>query len=415
MIKTVLFVLLFVAMAVAIGLGIWGGIRLYHDAEDGENKPRKGLLVTGITGFITTLALVICIPGSYHQVEQGTVAVVRHLGRITGTRDPGTHFDFYMLNTYETYDTKVQQVKITTSAYSHDAQTMDLEIFLQYQVQTEHIIDIATQYGSLDALQKRIETQTVEKTKQVMSAEHFYDPDPVTHQYPANDFAMRGEEIIRHRADVSNKVSTTVRKAIGDEYYVNVKDVVLTNIDFTDEFEKAVEDKVIAEQEKQAAITRAEAELEVAKLEAQKKIEEARGNAEAQKIIAKAAAEAATYNIVELARVLGYTINETYDYKTTTTTYKYLNAERTALDTTTIVVEMSSYPEEHPELVLTTVTFDNPVNTEAEDARWTKTEEATVLYSTSYTIDLTTGPGEDKFKELVEDYLNELNGEDIGF
>ena len=59
----------------------------------------------------------------------------------------------------------------------------------------------------------------------------------------------------------------TVRNAIGPDYYVNVQDVILTNIDFTDEFEKSVEDKVVAEQDKQAAITRAEAQLEVAKLE----------------------------------------------------------------------------------------------------------------------------------------------------
>ena len=252
MISTLLFVLFFVVMAVAIGLGIWGGVRLYRDYEDDE-KPRRGLLITGIIGFVLSLGLVICIPGSYHQVEQGTIAVVRHLGKVTGTREPGTHFDFYMLNTYEVYDTKVQQDKIITAAYSKDGQTMDLEVFLQYQVQTEHIMDIATQYGNLDALQSRIETQTIEKTKAVMSS-------------------AEAMTIIQNRAQFSNDVSTAVREGISADYYVNIKDVVLTNIDFTDEFEKSVEDKVIAEQEKQAAITRAEAELEVAKLEAQKQM-----------------------------------------------------------------------------------------------------------------------------------------------
>ena len=257
-----------------------------------EKKGQKALPRTLAILSLVGVALFATIPGSFHQVETGTVAVVRNLGKIKGTRGPGTYFDFYMVNSYEVYDTKVQQDKITTSAYSKDGQTMVLEVFLQYQIQSENVVKIATEYGNLDALQARIETVTIEKTKAVMSS-------------------AEAMTIIQNRSQFSNSVSASVREGISDDYYVNVKDVVLTNIDFTNEFERSVEDKVIAEQEKQAAITRAEAELEVAKLEAQKKIEEARGNAEAQKIIAQASAEAATYNIVELAKTVGYTVNET--------------------------------------------------------------------------------------------------------
>ena len=302
---------------------------------------KAGLIASVVTG-IALLGLVICIPGSFHQVETGTVAVVRELGKIVDVRTPGTYFDFYMIRNYEVYDTKVQQDKIITAAYSKDGQTMDLEVFLQYQVQIENIKEIATQYGNLDALQSRIETQTIEKTKAVMSS-------------------AEAMTIIQNRAQFSNDVSTAVREGISADYYVNIKDVVLTNIDFTDAFEKSVEDKVIAEQEKQAAITRAEAELEVAKLEAQKKIEQARGDAEAQKILASAAAEAATYNIIELARVLGYTVTETYVYS--------VDGVETA------------YPVK-------------------------QAESETVIYlKTVYVIDVTSGPGADKFKALVEDYL----------
>ena len=339
MIKVILFVLFFVIMAAALCLFIWGII------TSPNNKSKKTLTRSGFIGVLVSLGLVICIPGSFHQVETGTVAVVRHLGKIEGVRQPGTYFDFYMVNSYEIFDTKVQQDKIVTAAYSKDGQTMELEVFLQYQVQPEHIIEIATQYGNLDALQARIETQTIEKTKAVMSS----------------DIAMN---IIQNRARFSNDVSEAVREGISADYYVNVKDVVLTNIDFTDEFEKSVEDKVIAEQQKQAAITRAEAELEVAKLEAQKKIEEARGNAEAQKIIAQAAAEAATYKIIELARVLGYDVEETYIY---------------SVDG--IETEFSTRQE----------------------------ETDTVIYlGTKYVIDITSGPGAADFKTLVEDYLKYL-------
>ena len=322
------------------------------EIEEEYRKRGKTLNKKGNVQFYSALICTIVmavgtftIPGSFHQVDTGTVAVVRHLGKIEGIRQPGTYFDFWMVQKYETYDTKVQQDKILTAAYSKDGQTMELEVFLQYQVQSENIMKIATEYGNLDALQARIETVAIEKTKAVMSS-------------------AEAMTIVQDRAIFSNNVSESVREGISSDYYVNVKDVVLTNIDFTDAFEKSVEDKVIAEQDKQAAITRAQAELEVAKLEAQKKIEEARGNAEAQKIIAQATAEAATYKVIELAKSVGYTVNETYIYSVDGVETEYATKQA---------------------------------------------ESDTVIYlSTKYVIDITSGPGEAQFKTLIEDYLKYL-------
>ena len=346
-------------------------------------KPNKVLTVIGVAGVSVFLVLDILIPGSFHQVETGTVAVVRRLGKIEGMRNPGTYFDFYLTKSYEVYDTKVQQDKIVTSAYSKDGQTMELEVFLQYQVQVENIMKIATEYGNLEALQARIETVTTEKTKAVMSS-------------------AEAMTIVQNRSVFSNDVSTSVREGIADDYYVNVKDVVLTNIDFTNEFEKSVEDKVIAEQEKQAAITRAEAQLEVAKLEAQKKIAEAEGNAQAQKIVAQAAAEAEASKIIELAKTLGYDVSEKYIYNETTEINKSNGdysvtvnerEEAVKVDETTTVINSKEGEID----VITTTTIK--------------------LASTKNVIDTSSGAGAEKFKTLVEDYLkylaylNNWNGE----
>ena len=364
MIKAILFIVFILLVFAAFGIfafvcisstkkveNIKGKVR-YSDSRDAVQKElaearKRGKTKIGIAlvSALVLLAGLFTVPGSFHQVDTGSVAVVRHLGKVVGLRQPGTYFDFWMVNTYETYDTKVQQVEIITAAYSKDGQTMELEVFLQYQIQSENIMKIATEYGGLDALQSRIETQTIEKTKAVMSS----------------DIAMN---IIQNRAQFSNDVSDAVRDGISADYYVNVRDVVLTNIDFTDEFERSVENKVIAEQDKQAAITKAEAELEVAKLEAQKQIEAARGDAEAQKILAQATAEAATYKIIELAKVIGYTVDETYIYS--------VDGVETAFTTK-------------------------------------QAETDTVIFlGTNYAIDITTGPGSANFKTLVEDYLQYL-------
>ena len=74
-------------------------------------------------------------------------------------------------------------------------------------------------------------------------------------------------DIISDRAAMSPAVEDAIRNAIGDGYFVNVVAVVLTNIDFSDAFEQAVEEKMIAEQlqlkaeyENQTKVAQAEAE-----------------------------------------------------------------------------------------------------------------------------------------------------------
>jgi regulator of protease activity HflC (stomatin/prohibitin superfamily) len=146
---------------------------------------------------------------------------------------------------------------------------MDITMTLQYQIMPDKVIDIATHYGSLEVLQSRIQSIAIEKAKAVLSS------------YKAMD-------IIAQRAQISPAVEEAIKAAIGDEYFVKVNTVVLSNIDFSDAFEAAVEDKMIAEQAKLKADYENEKKVAAAKADADAKLKEA----EAQKAIAAAEAEA---------------------------------------------------------------------------------------------------------------------------
>jgi regulator of protease activity HflC (stomatin/prohibitin superfamily) len=244
-----------------------------------ENDHPVGGTAALCIAILLTLSLFI-VPFSFHTVQTGEIAVVKTLGEITDVRTAGTHFDFWMTKQYTKYDTKVRNVDIVSAAYSSDAQTMDIQMTIQYQIMADKVVDIATHYGSLDTLQSRIESIAIEKTKSVLSS------------YKAMD-------IIANRAAISPAVETAIKDAIGEEYYVNVVAVVLTNIDFSDAFEQAVEDKMIAEQTKLKAqydnetkIAQAEAEAAAKLKAAEAEIEIAKAKAEALKIEAQAQAEA---------------------------------------------------------------------------------------------------------------------------
>lgn len=276
------------------------GVNLHGTRGNRFTAPKRPL-AGGLTlvGAAVALLLFLFIPFSFHTVQAGEVAVVKHLGEARAVRTPGTYFDFWITESYEKYDAKVQNLDIKTTAYSSDAQTMDINMTLQFQINSEKAIEIANNYGTLDTLSNRISSVTIEKSKSVLS------------QYSAM-------KIIETRSSISPEVEKAVQAAIGENYYVTVHTVVLTNIDFSDAFEKTVEDKMIAEQEKlkaeyekETAIINAEKELEVSKRQAEAKLVAANADAQAQVLVAQAEADALKAKSIEVARMLGFNVLET--------------------------------------------------------------------------------------------------------
>lgn len=286
-----------IGIIIGIVLAILAIVAFFVCFACAENDHGVGAGISGVIGVLLVLAFII-VPFSFHTVNTGELAVVKNMGKITHVREAGTNFDLWFINSYQKYDTKVQNVDITTAAYSSDAQTMDIAMTLQYQIMPDKVVDIATQYGSLEVLQSRIQSIAIEKTKAVLSS------------YKAMD-------IIAQRSQISPAVEVAIKDAIGNEYFVKVNTVVLSNIDFSDAFEAAVEDKMIAEQAKLKAeydnetkVAQAKADAEALKAkaaadaeakilanEAEIKVAEAKAQAElkkaqAQKAIAEAEAEA---------------------------------------------------------------------------------------------------------------------------
>ena len=307
----ILGILFAVATIACIALAIMFATGVRPFASTGHKLVTKKPLAGGICAgaALAAFILFLFIPFSFHTVQAGEVAVVKHLGEARNVRTAGTYFDFWITESYDKYDAKVQNLDIKTTAYSSDAQTMDILMTVQYQIDSGKAIEIATNYGKLETLSNRIESVTIEKTKSVLSAHSAMD-------------------IIKTRASISPAVESTVKQAIDNNYFVTINTVVLTNIDFSDAFEKTVEDKMIAEQEQLKAeyeaekarieaeaaanvkTIEAEAKLKIAEAEAKARIAAAEGDASAQKLIAQAEAYATQIKIVEIARTLGYAVTE---------------------------------------------------------------------------------------------------------
>lgn len=293
MIYSVITAVLFFAM-IAAGVAMFAID--YAKRKKGGGKKSLAAVSSGL--IAVGALLLVLIPGSFHTVDAGTVAVVKQMGVICDVEGSGTYFDFWLTRKYEVYDAKVQQVEINMDAYTSDAQSMEISMVVQFQIRQDKVEEIALNYGGLAALTNRIQSVAVERTKATLS------------QYQA-------EKLIEERNSISPTVETEISNAIGDKYYVTFNSAVLTDITFSDAFESAVEAKMMAQQEKLQAQyenekkkEQAEAALYVAQQEAQALLAKAQAEADAQVAAAQAEARAIMLKSVEIARMLGYTVTE---------------------------------------------------------------------------------------------------------
>lgn len=261
-----------------------------------KRKSKTHIIFGVVLALIFGLTLVIYPVGLY-QVESGEAVVLKSFGEAKESVHAGLHWRFWPRDSVEYYDLKTQEIKEKFEAYSQDAQPMDAQLTIQFKVQPDKLIEINRVYGNLDVLKERIISIALEKAKVVLS----------------RSSAM---VIIETRSSLSNNVEEEMRKAV-QNYYIDLTMVVVEDLSFNDAFENAVEQKMIAEQQKlqaeydkATAIIKAEQELEVAKKQAEAEIEKAKGNAQAQIEVANAQAEEIKIKSVEIARMLGFNVDE---------------------------------------------------------------------------------------------------------
>lgn len=225
---------------------------------------------------IVAIALVITffiVPFSFHTVEEGEVAVVKEFGEAKEVKGPGLNYDLWMISSYEYINTQTQELPIETMAYSSDAQVMTIQMTVQFRAMGDKAVDIVKDYGSLEALTSRITAIVTESPKAVVSK-------------------RTAMNVISDRAAITPEVETAIISAIGEEYYVTIEKVTIANIDFSDTFEQAVEEKMVAEQAKLKAEYENDKRLAQARAEAEAKILQAEAEAKAKITAAEAEAKA---------------------------------------------------------------------------------------------------------------------------
>lgn len=251
------------------------------DYLDVKGNIRVGKIIGHV---ILVLVAVIILFGSWGTVGAQERGVKVRLGLVLGVVNPGLYFKFPIIDKVVKMDVKTQSLVTTKeaplSAASNDLQDTKLAVVVNYHINPASAQDIYVQYGSTDTYYSTIIDPLIISTIKATAA-----------QYTAADQ-------IQKRAELSAAAFTALQKAF-DGKGVAIEKADITDISFSAAFTQAIEAKVTAVQDAEAAQNK----LAQVQAEAQQTVAKATADAEAIKIQAQAINSQGGADYVELQRI----------------------------------------------------------------------------------------------------------------
>lgn len=210
--------------------------------------------------------------GSWYTVSSGHTAILLTLNKPSEiTYGEGFHFKIPIIQKPIKMSLQTQKYETQAGAASRDLQTVNTNIAVNYRLQKESIISIYREIG-LDFENKIIQPVVQEVVKAITSK-------------------FTADELITKRQQVSDEINLQLKERLTPRGLF-VEAISITNFEFSQSFNAAIEAKVTAEQD----ALKAKNEWERIKIEKEQTI--TRAEAEAQSIRTRAEAEAYALSVV---------------------------------------------------------------------------------------------------------------------
>lgn len=233
---------------------------------------RTGSIVGIGGGIVAGLFGLSLFLGSWYTIDQTERGVILRNGKVTGVAEPGLGFKAPIMDSV--IEISIQEHKTDfekMAAYSFDQQAADLRISVNWQPMADKVTEIYSEYKGLDGLANRVVTPAVYQQTKVAFG-----------QFTA---AKAIQERARLNAAIADAISAHVAALHAP---VIIRSVQLENIDFSDAYEKSIEQRMLAE----VAVQKEQQNLSREKVLADIEVTKANGTAQATLAQAKAQAEA---------------------------------------------------------------------------------------------------------------------------
>lgn len=219
-------------------------------------------IVGGIVGFVLIVILFIsALPFAF--VGAGERGVVFNTmngveNRILGE---GIHFRIPFVENVTKMSIKVQKNDIKAEAASKDLQTVSTDIVVNWHLDSGSVNKVYQNIGDEQAIVDRVLSPSVSEVVKAATAKY------------------TAEEIISKRPLLKQDIDETLKLRVA-QYHIILDDISIVNVDFSKDFNVAIEQKQVAEQNAKRAVFIAQQ----AEQEAAAEVNRAKGAAEAQRL-----------------------------------------------------------------------------------------------------------------------------------
>jgi regulator of protease activity HflC (stomatin/prohibitin superfamily) len=251
------------------------------------NQAKTILGISG--GVIVGLIALTVIGGSFYTVDQGERGVILRNGAVVGTAEPGLGFKLPIVDSVREINVQTQaRVYKDVMVYSRDQQNAGLQVSVNYRLASDKVEQIYSEFAGQEGIVSRLlDRQVPEEVKNVFGK-------------------FNAVTAIQERARLGMEIQEAIQKAAGNNMLI-VESVQVENIDFSDAYEKSIEQRMLAEVEVQKVQQNAErekvqAEIAVIQAKAQADAVKLQGDAEAHAINARGRALRDNPALIELVQ-----------------------------------------------------------------------------------------------------------------
>lgn len=235
---------------------------------------RKAATIAAIIGII----LVVLVLNPVVIIGAGQRGVVMNWGAVSDTvLNEGIHLRVPIMQRVSVIDVQTQKLPIETLAYSKDIQSVKSKIALNYHVKPELVNRLWQSVGG-DFIHRLIDPAVQESVKAAAAK-------------------FTAQQLIEERPKVKEEIKQELFQRLSQ--YFQVDEFSITDFSFSEDFEKAVEEKQVAQQN----ALKAENDLARVRMEAEQRIAQATAEAEAIRIQAEAITQQGGKDYVQLKAV----------------------------------------------------------------------------------------------------------------
>ena len=245
--------------------------KFYFSPTDGytmDNDNIFDVILATICNVILGIIILAFVFGSWFTVAEGERSLLTTFGKASDhIYEAGLHVKWPMIQEVKTFDVKTIRADYKTETYTKDIQTAKITVSYSYNLISNDIVETYKTYGN--QWQERILYPNLEQAVK------------------AEVGTWNADQMIANRDKVAANILASLQaRMIEHKYPVSITNFQMINIDYSDQFESAIEKKVVAEQ---AALEEANRTKQVEQ-KAKQQVTSAKAEAESMRIRANALA-----------------------------------------------------------------------------------------------------------------------------